>query len=287
LSVSAPVRLRFGHVLVDVLTFHEALQQIASLVEKREGGFVVTPNVDHVVLTDSHLALREAYAHASLSLVDGQPLVWLSPCLGKKLPEKISGSDLVWPLLQMAGQKSWRVYFLGTTPEVTAKAKQVVEERYGTQVVGCDSPFFSVDSTLEDNQPTLDKIKEARPDIVLVAMGAPKQEVWMHRFRQHYAPAVALGIGASLEFVAGTVRRAPSWVSRCGLEWAYRLLKEPRRLWRRYLVNDPKFLGIFLRTLRRPKHERVLGLLPPPTQRINPSEGPPVPPSSPPGAPPP
>jgi N-acetylglucosaminyldiphosphoundecaprenol N-acetyl-beta-D-mannosaminyltransferase len=252
------MRLCIGHVPIDLLTFQEALQQIALLIEQRQGGFVVTPNVDHVVLADSHLAFREAYAQASLSLADGQPLVWLSPWIGKKLPEKISGADLVWPLLEMAAQKSWRVYFLGANPEVTAKARQVVLERYGTNVVGCDSPFISLDSTLEDNQETLDKIKEAHPHLILVALGAPKQELWMHRFREYFAPAIALGIGASLDFIAGTLRRAPPWVSRCGLEWAYRLLKEPRRLWRRYLVNDPKFLGIFLRTLRRPRNERVL-----------------------------
>jgi len=250
-------RLRIGHLPIDVLSFQEALDSIAVLVESRQGGFVVTPNVDHIVLAERHLGFREAYAHASLSLADGQPLVWLSPWVGKKLPEKISGSDLVWPLLEMAGQKAWRVYFLGATPEVNAKAKQVVWERYGTQVVGCDAPFISMDA-LGENSETLDKIKEAQPDIVLVALGAPKQELWMHHFREHYAPAVALGIGASLEFIAGTVRRAPPWISRWGLEWAYRLMKEPRRLWRRYLVNDPKFLCILLRTLRRPKNERLL-----------------------------
>ena len=261
------MRLRIGHVPIDVLTFHEALQRIACLVERGQGGFVVTPNVDHIVLAESHLAFREAYAHASLSLVDGQPLVWLSPCIGKKLPEKISGADLVGPLLEMAAQKSWRVYFLGASPEVAAKARQVVLERYGISVAGCDSPLVSMDSLLGEGMSSplpeiLEKIKEARPDVILVALGAPKQEMWMHRFCRHYAPAVALGVGASLDFVAQSLRRAPPWVSRCGLEWAFRLLQEPRRLWRRYLLQDSKFLGILLRTLRRPKAERVL-LLPP------------------------
>ena len=271
MGTSPSLRLAIGHVPIDVLTFQEALQRIAWLVQRGQGGFVVTPNVEHVVLASSQLAFREAYAHASLSLVDGQPLVWLSPLVGKKLPEKISGADLVWPLLEMAAQKSWRVYFLGASPEVTAKAKQVVEERYGTKVAGCDSPFISVEATLEDNQETLDKIKKARPDLLLVALGAPKQEIWMWRFRQHYAPAVALGIGASLDFVAQRVRRAPRWVSRCGLEWAYRLKQEPRRLWRRYLLRGPKFLGLLLQTLLRPKSERVFSLPPNPEVDLSPS----------------
>jgi len=254
------MRLRIGHIPMDVLTFQEALQGIARLVQKRQGGFVVTPNVAHVVLADSLPAFREAYAQASLSLVDGQPLVWLSPWVGKKLPDKISGADLVGPVLEMAAQNAWRVYFLGASPEVAAKARKVAEERYGTKVVGCDSPFISMELGLEENQETLDKIKEARPDILVLALGTPKQEMWMWRFREHYAPAVALGMGASLDFIAGRVRRAPPWVSRCGLEWAFRLQQEPRRLWRRYLLGGPPFLKILLRTLRRPKSERVFFL---------------------------
>jgi len=265
------VRLRIGHIPMDVLTMQEALQRIAGLVERGQGGFVVTPNVEHVVLADSQLAFREAYAHADLSVVDGQPLVWLSPWVGKKLPEKISGADLVWPLLEMAAHKAWRVYFLGASPEVTAKAQQVVRERYGTQVAGCDSPLIGMDSTLEENQETLDKIKAARPHLLLLALGTPKQEMWMWRFCKHYAPAVALGLGASLDFISGKVRRAPPWLSRCGMEWAFRLAKEPRRLWRRYLLGGPKMLGILLRTLRRPKHERVFFLPPHPDVEINPS----------------
>ena len=178
--------------------------------------------------------------------------------LGHPLPEKISGADLILPLMEVAARKQWRVYFLGAGPGVAEKAAEAVRKMCGTQVVGCDSPRVSVEPEAAENAAAIEKLRAARPDVVLVALGAPKQEIWMHRCLGQYAPAVALGIGAGLDFLAGTVKRAPKWMSSNGLEWAYRLAREPRRMWRRYLVNDPRFLLILARTLQRPLAERVV-----------------------------
>jgi len=245
-------------VPIDVLTFAGALEAIGELVEEKKGGYVVTPNIDHVVLADSNDAFRASYQDAALSLVDGQPLVWASRLLGEQLPEKISGADLILPLMEMAAKRKWRVYFMGAGPGVAEKAAEEVHQRYGTNVVGCDAPKVSVDPAASENASAIEKIQKAKPDVVLVALGAPKQEIWMHRCMPQYAPAVALGIGAGLDFIAGTVKRAPLWMSKNGLEWAYRLSREPKRMWRRYLVNDPKFLLILARTMQRPLSERVV-----------------------------
>jgi N-acetylglucosaminyldiphosphoundecaprenol N-acetyl-beta-D-mannosaminyltransferase len=218
---------------------------------------VVTPNIDHVVLAEQNPEFREAYAKAALSFVDGMPLVWASKLLGVPLPERISGSDLIFPLMQRAGEERLRVYLCGAGPGVAEKAGAELTARYGVKVVGCDSPRFSPSPTEEEARPVLEKIRAASPHLVLVAMGAPKQELFMAKFEREYAPAVALGIGAGLDFIAGTVPRAPRWLARSGLEWAYRLSREPRRLWRRYLVNDPKFVLILAKTLVRPKEERI------------------------------
>ncbi len=250
-------RLKLGEVPIDVLTFAGALDAIEALVAARAGGYVVTPNIDHVVLADANAAFADSYRTASLSLVDGQPLVWASPMLGIQLPEKISGADLILPLMERAAQRKWRVYLMGAGEGVAELAAAELKKRYGTDVVGCDAPRVSVDPDAKENAAPLKKIQEAKPDLILVALGAPKQEIWMHRCLPQYSPAVALGIGAGLDFIAGTVKRAPSWVSKAGLEWAYRLSREPRRLWRRYLVDDPKFLLILARTLKRPLSERV------------------------------
>jgi N-acetylglucosaminyldiphosphoundecaprenol N-acetyl-beta-D-mannosaminyltransferase len=249
-------RLRIGEIAIDVVTFSEAIDAILALAVSGQGGYVVTPNIDHVVLAEKNLEFREAYEKASLSLVDGQPLVWVSRLLGAQLPEKISGADLIEPLMERAGHEGLRVYLLGAGPGVAEKAGAVLHEKYGVNIVGCDAPMLSVTPGAEETAAALGRVRAARPHLVLVAMGAPKQEILMWRFREAYAPAVALGIGAGLDFIAGTVARAPTWISKNGLEWAYRLSREPERLWRRYLVNDPQFVLILARSMARAREER-------------------------------
>lgn len=235
------------------MTLRQALDAIERLVDGRRGGFVVTPNVDHVVMADRRTDFRGAYADADLSLADGKPLVWASHLLGAPLPQKVSGSDLVFPLMQRAAARSWRVFLLGAGPGIGDAAAERLRRDLGVDIVGTAAP--RVRATAGEPDPEGDAavhaIRDARPDLVLVAFGAPKQELWMHRHRAALAPAVLLGIGAALDFIAGRVRRAPRWVSNAGLEWLWRLAHEPRRLWRRYLVEDPRFAVILWRELRR------------------------------------
>jgi N-acetylglucosaminyldiphosphoundecaprenol N-acetyl-beta-D-mannosaminyltransferase len=212
------------------------------------GGAVFTPNIDHVVNAESDAQFRAAYSRVALSLVDGKPLVWVSPLLGLKLPEKISGSDLIAPVMERAGQRGWGAYLLGGAPGVAPRAAEILSQRYAVRVVGHASP--SVGPRGECEPSVLDAIRAARPQLVLVAFGSPKQELFIDTHAAQLAPSVSLAIGAGLDFVTGAVRRAPAWMSKAGLEWLYRLAREPRRLWRRYLVNDPKFALILLESLR-------------------------------------
>lgn len=249
-STPLPPRLRLGPVGIDRLTFAQALDAIEALVTAGAGGSVFTPNIDHVVLAEGDEAFRAAYAQASLSLVDGMPLLWASRLLGEPLPEKISGSDLVWPLLQRAGQRGWRVFLTGAAPGVAQVAAERVRRELGVNVVGTDAPrIHRSPGGGDQSEEAAARVAEARADLVLVGFGAPKQEIWAHRFRASLGPAVAVACGAGIDFLAGRVRRAPPWVSRAGLEWAFRLALEPRRLWRRYLVQDPKFALILAREL--------------------------------------
>lgn len=242
-------RLTIGKVPIDVVDFAGALAAITRLVEARQGGYVFTPNVDHVVVVDEHPEFAEAYAKASLSLADGMPVVWAARLLGRPLPERVAGSDLVGPLLELAGKKQWRVFLLGAGPGVADKAAAIAKERWGTTVVGTDAPMVKLEDTaLIDS--IVERLVRAQPELVLMAFGAPKQELLIHRIADRVKPAVLLGIGASLDFIAGTVKRAPVIMRKTGTEWLFRLAQEPRRLWRRYLVNDPKFLAILARTLR-------------------------------------
>ncbi len=250
-DVPRPPRLRLGHVEVDALTLAGAVDAVEGLVAARKGGVVVTPNIDHVVRAERDPAFREAYAAADLSIADGQPLVWSSWVLGPRLPERVAGADLLLPLMGRAAERRWRVFLLGAGPGVAELAGARLRE-LGVDVVGTAAPAVASDPLAPDpgGDEAAATVRAARPDVVVVAFGAPKQELWMHRHRAALAPAVLLGLGASLDFVAGRVRRAPPWISRAGLEWAWRLAHEPRRLWRRYLVEDPWFAIVVLRELR-------------------------------------
>lgn len=241
-----------------MLDFTDALLRIEALVVAGRGGCVFTPNVDHVVTAEDDPDFREACAAADLSLADGQPLVWASGLLGARLPCKISGSDLVWPLLERAARLRWRVYLLGGAPGVAEAAGALLARELGVVIAGVDAPAIALDSPVQAPDPVLERLRAARPDLVLVALGSPKQERWIHRSLAGLRPAVAIGVGASLDFVTGRVRRAPGWMSAAGLEWLFRLFQEPRRLAVRYLWKDPRFLLVLLRTAWRPRAERVL-----------------------------
>jgi N-acetylglucosaminyldiphosphoundecaprenol N-acetyl-beta-D-mannosaminyltransferase len=253
----AAARVRLGHIDVDDLTFSSALDAIEVLVERRSGGGVFTPNVDHVVIAERDAEFRAAYAAADLSLADGMPIVWSSRLLGVPLPEKVSGSDLVLPLMSRAAARQWKVFLLGAGPGVADAAAERLRLELGVLVVGTAAPMVRVGPGEPDPEgdAATEIIRAAHPDLVLVAFGAPKQEIWMHRHREALAPAVLVGVGASLDFITGRVRRAPHWISSAGLEWLWRLAREPRRLWRRYLLEDPRFLAVLWRELR----ERRLG----------------------------
>ena len=244
------VTVRIGQLEIDAVTFPQALERIAELVEGQEGGAVFTPNVDHVVKAEHDADFRRAYRRAALCLPDGMPLLWASRLLGSPLPEKVSGSDLVVPLMRLAAERRWRVYLLGGRPGAAEKAADKLAHQLGTRVVGTDSPTVVLNGSADGSEGTLERLRAAAPNLVLVAFGAPKQELWIDRFADRIRPAVAIGVGGSLDFVAGDVRRAPAWMSRAGLEWLFRLVQEPRRMWRRYLVEDPAFIRIVARSRR-------------------------------------
>jgi N-acetylglucosaminyldiphosphoundecaprenol N-acetyl-beta-D-mannosaminyltransferase len=245
-------RVRVGGVPIDRVTMNEALYAIGRLVEARKGGAVFTPNVDHVVEYEENPRLREAYEAASLSLADGMPVVWASRVMGAPLPERVAGSDLLMPLARRAADRGWRVFLLGGAEGVAERAKAELERLVpGIQITGTLAPRVDMREPFEARAAIRDVLTKAAPDLVVVAFGAPKQELFIHESRAALAPAVLLGLGASLDFVAGAVPRAPRWMAQNGLEWAYRLAREPTRLWRRYLVRDPKFLMILLRRRAR------------------------------------
>jgi len=249
-------RVRIGHVWIDAVTFEGALEAMEALVDAGQGGAAFTPNVDHIVVADRYAPFREAYGQADLSLCDGQPLVWASSLLGLRMPAKVSGADLFLPLMRLAARRGFRVFLLGGGPGVAEEAGRRLREEEGVLVVGALAPRIGLDGE-EDEERVVAQLAEARPHLVIACLGSPKGELWIHRVRDRIKPAVALSIGATLDFYVGRKRRAPRWIQRTGLEWLFRLAQEPRRLARRYLIEDPRFLLILLRTLREPRSRRL------------------------------
>lgn len=203
--------------------------------------YVVTPNVDHAVMFQHDGRLRDAYRDAAMVVADGAPLVTVSRLLRKGLPERVAGSDLVPALFGAAsdtlaaGSRPLRLFLLGAGPGVAERAALRIGQRWpGVQTVGSYCPPMGFERNDDENERIIDAVAAASPDVLLVGLGAPKQELWVHRFHTRLAARVALCAGATIDFLAGEKNRSPLWMQRAGLEWAHRLASEPRRLARRY-----------------------------------------------------
>ena len=232
---------------VDVVTMDEALARIAAMVESGRPHYVVTPNVDFLVQARTNPELHRILCEADLVLCDGQPLVWASRWLGNPLPERVAGADLTPRLLEQAARKGHRVYLLGATPEANDEACRRLQKRYPTlQLAGHYAPPICPLEEM-DHEALACRIRAAEPDILLISFGCPKQERWIARNYRTLGVPVCLGLGATIDFLAGRVRRAPAWMQRSGLEWIYRLMQEPRRLFRRYWTDLRCFGGALLR----------------------------------------
>ncbi len=221
----------------DNVTASEAVTAIEHMVESRRPHYLVTANVDFLVQAQTDVELRRILADAHLVLCDGTPLVWASHLLGNGLPERVAGSDLVPLLLQAAAEKKYRVFLLGATPDSVEEAVARLRRDHPSLVLaGHYSPPFS--ALLEmDHEEIKRRVREAHPDLLFVAFGCPKAEKWigMH-YRELGVPVVA-GVGATIDFLAGRVKRAPNWMRQAGMEWIFRLGCEPRRLFKRYMKD--------------------------------------------------
>ena len=249
----------FG-VEIDVARMTDAIellqQWLSSDVELCQ--YVVTPNVDHVVLLQHREDLRTAYHYAGLVLADGWPVVAASRFLGRSLPERVAGSDLVPRFFSaLADDQQLRVFLLGAAPGVAERAAENVHQRWpNVEVVGTYSPPLGFERDADECDHILDLIRAADPELLVVGLGAPKQELWVQRFQERIHAKAALCVGATIDFLAGERRRAPIWMRRAGLEWLHRLLSEPRRLARRYAQDAVIFPRIVARQWWRQKHSR-------------------------------
>lgn len=218
----------------DNVTTPETLDVIGEMIASGEPHYGATANVDFIVQAMEDVELRRILFDAHLVLADGMPIVWASKFLGNQLPERVTGSGLIPLLLALAEQKGWRVFFLGgTETSVAAAAEKTRAQHPKLQLVGAYSPPFK--PLLEmDHADILHRIHAAKPELLLVAFGCPKQEKWINMNYREAGVPFTVGVGATIDFLAGTFKRAPVWMQKSGTEWIFRMLQEPRRLVGRY-----------------------------------------------------
>lgn len=238
--------VRLCGVRLDAVTMAEAVRRIVASLEAGVGGQVVTPNLDILRQTRRDAWLREVVNGADLALADGMPLVWASRLRGTPLPERVAGSTLVLELARACAVGGHRLFLLGGDPGAAeAAAARLVERFPGLVVAGTHCPPMGFERDPVQMQVIRDRLAAADAAVVYVALGCPKQERLIEAVRGVCPRAWWLGVGISLSFIAGDVKRAPRWMQRMGLEWVHRLVQEPRRLFRRYLVDGVPF-GVYL-----------------------------------------
>ena len=229
------VQVNILGIRVDVVTMTEALNRVETFIRERRPRLVATANAEMVMLAQEDLLLADILNSADLVLADGAGVVWAAKRLGSGVPERVAGFDLTQELLARAAISGYRIFWLGAAPGIAETAAQTAAQRHpGLITVGIHDGYFAP----EDRSIT-QMVREARPDILLCALGVPKQEKWLREHLDQLQVPVAIGIGGTFDVMAGKVKRAPVWMQKAGLEWSYRLIRQPSRLIR--MLALPKF----------------------------------------------
>ncbi|MUL39035.1 WecB/TagA/CpsF family glycosyltransferase [Gloeocapsopsis dulcis] len=233
-------------VEIDRCTFDKAVETIISYaLSANEPRYVVTPNAQHILLLQENTRFCEVYEKAFLVVADGVPLVWASKFLGRSLPGRVNGTDLFERLCQEAAKHELKVFLLGGRPGSAKGSAQVLQQKHpGLKIVDTYCPPYSFETDSAEIALINEKIRAATPHLLFVALGAPKQEYWIYDNYQEIEVPISIGIGASFEFVSGMIPRAPLWMQKSGLEWFFRLVSEPKRLWQRYILGNPHFMWL-------------------------------------------
>lgn len=230
---------------INNVTMPEAIVAIEQMIETGKKSYVVAINVDVVMKIENDTYLKKVVDEADMVLVDGKPLVWISGIHGRPLKGKISGSDLVPQLCKVSAKKGYSIFFIGGKDGIAEQAKRKLEDELsGIKIVGTYAPPVG----FEKDEVELDKINkmisEVHPDLLIACFGCPKQEKWIHENIEKYDAKVSICAGATVDFLAGNVKRAPRWMSEHGLEWFYRFLQEPKRMFKRYFIDDIKIVKL-------------------------------------------
>lgn len=251
-TVELPVVSLMGMRLAKV-DRHGLLDHLFGALAGGRGGWLVTANMDFVRRYVHDPESRALYDAAEIRVADGTPMLWASRLQGDPLPGRVPGSSLIWILAERAAHERRSIYLLGGTPSANAGAAKVLAEKYpGLVLCGGSSPMVSSPPTAAEVDRLADELVAARPDILLVGLGSPKQEHLIRALRSRLPATWMIGVGVTFSFVAGEIKRAPLWMRKTGTEWIHRMAQEPRRLAKRYLLHDLPFaLRLFAHALWR------------------------------------
>jgi len=231
---------------IDNLSMNETLQKIEGFIRSGGSHQHVVVNVDKLVKASKDPELRRIINECALVNVDGMPVVWASRLLGKPLKERVAGVDLFESLVKRAAEKGWRVFFLGAREEIVRGVKDLYEKNLpGLQVAGYRNGYWRS----EEEATVVKLMGSSRPDLLFVAMSSPNKEQFLGRYQAEMKVPFAMGVGGSFDVVVGKVKRAPVWMRRCSLEWFFRFLQEPRRMFKRYFIDDMYFFWLLLKEL--------------------------------------
>ncbi len=249
-TISSPLAVEIVDVPIAVIDYERTLDWMDAMVAERRRGYVCVCNVHTVMASQEDPELRAALMSSTLNVPDGQPLVWALRALGHPLPDRVYGPELMARACARAGATGQRLYLYGgRDQDALVRLGLSLRRRYpGINIVGGYAPPFR-GLTAEEQAAVAEDINESEADMVWVGIGVPKQEKWMASLRPHLDAPVLVGVGAAFDFMAGLVPQAPPMLQKAGLEWAFRLGQEPRRLWRRYLRYNPRFVAAFARQL--------------------------------------
>jgi N-acetylglucosaminyldiphosphoundecaprenol N-acetyl-beta-D-mannosaminyltransferase len=232
-------RIEFLNTYIDNLTASEAKNAVDSLIQAGGNHYVVTPNSDIVVKMQDDTELKEICDKADLILTDGQIVVKLSRYLGNPIKERVCMTDFVWDVFDLAIKKDYKVFLFGGKEDVLFKATENIKKRLPElNIVDSYSPPFGFEKNEEMLEEANRRIKASDADILIVFLGCPKQEKFIYQNKDKYQVPISITMGGCVDFMAGKVKRAPLWMQNIGLEWFYRFLQEPKRMFRRYFVDD-------------------------------------------------
>jgi N-acetylglucosaminyldiphosphoundecaprenol N-acetyl-beta-D-mannosaminyltransferase len=256
---STPATVSVVGVPLALTDYEATLDWIDEMIDSRQRGYLCACNVHTVMRSREDPELRRALLSSSINVPDGQPLVWALDALGHTLPGRVYGPELMSRACERAARQGHRFYLYGGRNQgALVQLALNLRRRYpGVKIVGGYSPPHRP-LTDEERDAVTAEINHSRADVVWVGIGVPKQEKWMADMREALEAPVLVGVGAAFDFHAGLVPQAPNWIQEAGLEWAYRLAHEPRRLWRRYTRYNPRFLGAFARQLAATRKQREL-----------------------------